>query len=184
MLGENTEDEPEPYHQTMFNMGSRPHSVEQQSRPTFSRDANQHMLRPPPGLPHLPPLPPLPLSMHPSLKLPVDFGNHNMPLPGGLPQFMPPAMPQMMMNQVSVAAPSAPAIKPPTVPLDNYDPTETFEEKTREAGSSVGGEAGSLEASNDKKRKFVRVGGGQTWEDESLSEWDTSKQFNPTMSIC
>jgi len=25
-----------------------------------------------------------------------------------------------------------------------------------------------------KKRKFVRVGGGQTWEDETLADWDPS----------
>ncbi len=30
----------------------------------------------------------------------------------------------------------------------------------------------SKEYKNSKKKKFVRAAGGQTWEDESLLEWD------------
>ena len=77
-----------------------------------------------------------------------------------------------MINPVPVQ--STPVIKPPTVPLDNYDPTEIVEEKTGEAAGTSSDYQRGEKRKGDKK-KFVRVGGGQTWEDDTLAEWDASK---------
>lgn len=89
-----------------------------------------------------------------------------------MPQFIPPPLPPLLMNPAPVSKPSAPSIKPPTVPIDSYDPKEAAEDKN-DAGPSGDGEGGEREK-KDRKRKFVRVGGGQTWEDESLLEWDNN----------
>ena len=74
---------------------------------------------------------------------------------------------------------SIPTIKPPTVPLDNYDPTEDSE-VSREGGSSKSEK--DKDKKKEKKKKFVRVGGGTVWEDESLTDWDPSKQMNDLLS--
>jgi len=118
----------------------------------------------PPGpmLPHLPPLPPLPHG------LPLPDGP-NLQMPTNIPQFVPPPLPPVIINPVPVQ--STPVIKPPTVPLDNYDPTEVVEEKSGEAFT---GDMQKGEKRKGEKRKFVRVGGGQTWEDETLADWDPS----------
>ena len=76
------------------------------------------------------------------------------------------------MNPVQVQ--SAPVIKPPTVPLDSYDPTEVVEDRSGEVGV-FGIESMKAERKKSDKKKFVRVGGGTTWEDETLSDWDASK---------
>eukprot|EP00794_Sanderia_malayensis_P011156 gene11156-12328_t len=152
-----------------YDNGPMDHQSRQGAIPSFppqQHNEQQQMLHP---FPHLPPLPPLPHG----LPVPPSLGNHQSG--GNLPQFMPPPMPPMMMNPV--AKQSAPVIKPPTVPIDSYDPTQALvEEKHSEPGSSSvgtgGAKSGEKTTKNDRKRKFVRVGGGQTWEDESLAEWD------------
>ena len=130
--------------------------------PRFPHPDSSHM---PPGLPHLPPLPPLPQG------LPLPDG---LQIPPNMPQFVPPPLPPVMLNPVHV--PSAPVIKPPTVPLDNYDPLEAVEDRTGETGTT-GADGQRGEKKRGEKRKFVRVGGGQTWEDDTLSDWDPSKSF-------
>ena len=95
----------------------------------------------------------------------------NLQLPTNMPQFVPPPLPPVMMNPVPVQG--APVIKPPTVPLDNYDPKEALEDKMGEASGMAGDSQRGEKRKNDK-RKFVRVAGSQTWEDETLSEWDSS----------
>ncbi len=136
---------------------------------SYSQNDHQHMLHPFPQLPHLPPLPPLPHG----LPMPPSLGNRS--APSNMPQFIPPPLPPMMLNPVTVSKQSAPIIKPPTVPIDNYDPSEALDEKNVDAGSSGATVESGEKTKSDRKRKFVRVGGGQTWEDESLAEWDTSK---------
>ena len=133
------------------------------SEPPISNVETTAMPAPGPMLPHLPPLPPLPHG------LPLPDGQ-NLQLPANMPQFVPPPLPPVIMNPVPVQ--SAPVIKPPTVPLDNYDPMETVEEKFGEAS---GGDVQRGEKRKSEKRKFVRVGGGQTWEDDTLADWDSSK---------
>ncbi len=132
-------------------------------RSQYQQNDPQQMLHP---FPQLPPLPPLPQSMHMPPSLPLPGGNQ-------MPQFIPPPLPPLLMNPAPVSKPSAPSIKPPTVPIDSYDPKEAAEDKN-DAGPSGDGEGGEREK-KDRKRKFVRVGGGQTWEDESLLEWDNSE---------
>lgn len=37
---------------------------------------------------------------------------------------------------------------------------------------------------NGKNKKFVRSAGGQTWEDESLAEWDTGNVILNWNRVC
>lgn len=95
-----------------------------------------------------------------------------MQMPANMPQFVPPPLPPVMLNPEPVQ--KTPIIKPPTVPLDNYDPTEIVEDKMGDAvGTSSDGQRG--EKRKGEKRKFVRVAGSHTWEDDTLSEWDQSE---------
>ena len=155
--------EPQTYTPPVFSSRSSDHPrfVE----PSVSTVENTALPTPGPMLPHLPPLPPLPHG------LPLPDGQ-NLPMPGNMPQFVPPPLPPVIINPVPVQ--STPVIKPPTVPLDNYDPTEVVEEKL---GESSGGDVQKGDKRKSEKRKFVRVGGGLTWEDETLADWDPSMYY-------
>ena len=138
--------------------------------PTFQNNDFNSMAHARPGLPHLPPLPPLPHG------LPLPSSSMSMPdalqMPHNMPQFVPPPLPPVLMNPVQVQ--STPVIKPPTVPLDSYDPTEVVEDRSGEVGV-FGIDSMKAEKKKSDKKKFVRVGGGTTWEDDTLTDWDASK---------
>lgn len=96
----------------------------------------------------------------------VQMGSAMPMAPHGMPSVMPRGA--MTMMAVPMAAPAQMQTNAPTRPQT----TITAEEKKEWESTYAQAEGGGKEKKK-KDKKFLRVAGGQIWEDNSLSDWDS-----------
>ena len=150
--------------------------------------------RPPPRRLPPPPMPPRVPLLHgappggpiPAMGTGIMQGVPGMPLAS---QSVPRVMPQVAMPMV----PMSMTVPPQMVPASTSAPPQgaiTAEEKKEWESTYAQSEGGGKERKKGKDKKFLRVAGGQLWEDNSLSEWDSgngvskdhSKYKNPLIT--